>query len=116
MPLDWRTEWEVRTDGNDNWGGGFFAGRTGATKTATDNYTYGPSYQAWTGTDLIINSTTNTLVRSPSRPFANADIGHVIQITGGTGFTTGFYEITGSVVDGSDVWWSLDRAAGTAGS
>ncbi|MEJ5169347.1 MAG: hypothetical protein WHU10_00005 [Fimbriimonadales bacterium] len=114
MALSNATEWEVRTDGNDLNGGGFNSTRSGATKTATDNYTYGPSYAVFSGTNLTVDSVTNTYVQPDGYTPVTADIGHVIQISGGTGWTTGFYEIVG--LGGGR--WILDRspaAAGTAG-
>lgn len=114
MALSSTTEWEVRTDGNDLNGGGFNPARSGATKTSTDNYTYGPSYAVYSGTSLTVDVTTNTYVQPDGYTPVTADIGHVIQISGGTGWTTGFYEIVGII--GSQ--WILDRspaAAGTAG-
>jgi hypothetical protein len=115
MAIDWRTEWEVRTDGNDNLGGGF-APIAGATKTPTDNYTYGPSYQAWTGSNLQIHGTNTSLVRSATRAPVTDDIGHVLRVVSGTGFTAGVYQILGVQTDSGVDWWLLDRAAGTAGS
>lgn len=114
MALSSTTEWEVRTDGNDLNGGGFNPARSGATKTSTDNYTYGPSYAVYSGINLTVDSVTNTYVQPDGYTPVTADIGHVIQISGGAGWTTGFYEITG--ITGSR--WILDRspaAAGTAG-
>lgn len=87
--------WEVRiADGNDANGGGFNAWRAGATKTETDNYTYGASAAVIPFTDLSIYATTANRIHSAGRDFVAADIGHVIRITAGTGWNIGFYEIT----------------------
>jgi len=111
MALSSTTEWEVRTDGNDLNGGGFNPARSGATKTSSDNYTYGPSYAVYSGTNLTVDLANNTYVQPDGYTPVTADIGHVIQISGGTGWTTGFYEIVD--ITGSE--WILDRSPAAVG-
>lgn len=106
MALAATTVWEVRTDGDDTNGGGFNASRSGA---GTD-YTY-PSPAVYAYTDLVIQATT-TQVASVARPFVAADVGNIVNVTGGTGFTTGRYEVV-SVATGVA---TLDRSVGTAAS
>jgi hypothetical protein len=105
MALSGSIMWEVRTTGSDNNGGGF---KTGAAGT---DYSQQNSAQK-SGTDLAIHASDNTKVQPVAAGVAAADVGNVIQITAGTNFTVGFYEITAQ--DGT--YWTLDRAVGTTGS
>lgn len=66
---------------------------------------------AFAYTDLVIGGT-NTQLTSVANPFGKQQVGNVIQVTSGSGFTTGFYTIT-SV---STVTATMDRAVGTAAS
>lgn len=85
------------------------ASPTGATwhldysRTATARYTY---------TDLVIDAVTNTKVTSAANPFTQKDVGNVINITGGTGFTVDRYVIH-SVAAGVA---TLNSAVGTLGA
>ena len=65
-----------------------------------------------TYTDLAIDVVSTDWITSAADNFASDDVGNVINITAGTGFTTGRYVIT-SVTGGIAV---LDRACGTAAS
>jgi hypothetical protein len=95
MSLPATAVWEVRTTGNDANGGGFNASRSGATKTADDNYTYGASYGAISYTDLYSDGASLNKLKSDTRAFVTADIGHIIQLGAGTNRTaTLFFEIT----------------------
>lgn len=105
MALNAATTWEVRTTGSDNSGGGF---RDGASGT---DYSQQNAAQK-SGTDLAIHASDATKVRPVAAGVSANDIGNLIQIRAGTGFTTGFYEITAQ--DGT--YWTLDRAAGTLSS
>lgn len=97
--------WEVRpANGADTNGGGYTSG-------GTDHSQQDGAWAAYT--DLVIDATTNTDITSAATPFASDDIGNIIQITGGTGFTTGFYEVK-SIPSG--VIARLDRAVGTTSS
>lgn len=68
-------------------------------------------------TDLAIQATA-TQVRSASQPFVTNDglytagYNKVVNITAGTGFTTGFY----TIITDSTITATLDRPAGTASS
>lgn len=98
--------WEVQATGtSDLNGGGFKAGATG-----TDYSTQTTAQKS--GSDLVIHASTNTKAHPVAAGVAPQDVGNVIQIASGTGFTVGFYEITAQ--DGTD--WTLDRAVGTVGS
>jgi hypothetical protein len=104
--LDANIIWEVRTTGNANNSCGFKSGASGT------DYSQQNSVQI-TRTDLVIGNPTTTSLTSAGTPFTTAEVGNLINITAGTGFTTGYYEIT--AVDGSNVA-TVDRSAGTAGS
>jgi hypothetical protein len=102
------TIWEARsaTGANTN-GGGFVAGATGTDRSQQD-----AAFAS--GTNLTVDATTNTDVAPDGHTPATTDVGNLIQITAGAGFTTGFYEIK-SIQAGK---WRLDRspaATGTAG-
>ena len=103
MALPSATVFELRIAGNNNNGGGFVAGASGTDYSQQDSAQYSAA-------DLVL-VTTGTC-SSASHSFVAADVGNLIQITAGTGFTAGFYEIV-SVAAGVA---TLDRAAGTASS
>jgi len=105
MALAAATVWEVRTAGSDTNGGGFVIG-TGVDHSQQD------SAHA-TRTDIVIDAVTNTDITSAANAFAGDDVGNIINITSGTGFTVGRYEII-SIPSGSIA--RLDRAVGTTGS
>lgn len=107
MALNAAIVWEVRTTGSDNNGGGFRSGVGGTDRSQQD------AAHA-SGTNLTVDAATNTDVAPDGHTPGAADVGNVIQITAGAGFTTGFYEIA-SIQAGK---WRLDRspaAAGTSG-
>ena len=62
-------------------------------------------------TDLVIGVVTTELT-SVLNPFGATDVGNLIAITSGTGFTTGIYRVVS--VAGSTA--TMDRAVGTASS
>lgn len=106
MALPAATVWEVRpATGSDSNGGGFVAGASG-----TDYSQQAAAQVAYT--DLVIDATTNTNVTSALNPFGATDVGNVVNVTSGTGFTTGRYQ----VVSVSGVIATLDRAVGTTSS
>lgn len=105
MALSSNTQWEVRTTGADTNGGGFKATGTGTDYSQQDAAQF-------SGTDLVIDAVTNTKVTSVGHSFVSSDVGNLIQISAGTGFTTGFFEVV-SVSGGAA---TLDRSAGTLGS
>lgn len=105
MPLNANCIWEVRTDGNDNNGGAFRSGAAGT------DYSQQAAAQK-SGTNLTMHPTINTRVQPVGAGVAAADVGNVINITAGTAWTTGWYEITAQ--DGT--YWTLDRSPAAAGS
>lgn len=98
------TEWDVRTTGSDSNGGGFNPAASG-----TDFSQQDAAQIAFT--DLVIGGT-NTQLTSVLNPFTSAHVGNVINITSGTGFTVGRYQVS-SVASGVA---TMDRAVGTASS
>jgi hypothetical protein len=99
------TTWETRpTNGLDTNGGAFVAGATGT------DFSQQNSPQV-TFTDLIIGATTTQLT-SVLNPFSATSPGNVINITGGTGCTTGRYSVS-SVATATA---TMDRSVGTAAS
>lgn len=106
MALAATVQWDVRTGGSDTNGGGF---DTGVASPGTDFSQQNSAQVAFT--DLVIGST-NTQLTSAGNPFSSASVGNVINITGGTGFTTGRYEVMSVSVSTA----TMDRAVGTASS
>lgn len=107
MAISGDTVFEVRTTGSDNSGGGFVAGASG-TDYSQQNAAQG------SGINLTVDATTNTDVLPDGYTAAAGDVGNIVQITAGTGFTVGFYEIKS--IQGTK--WRLDRspaAVGTSG-
>lgn len=87
MSLSSLITWEVRTTGNDaQCSGGFKSGATGT------DYSQQNAAQ-FSGSNLVVDASVNTKVTSASHNFVAADVGNLIQITAGSGWTTGFYEI-----------------------
>jgi hypothetical protein len=103
MALAAATVWEVRTTGSDANGGAFVTGASGTDRSQQD-----AAQIAYT--DLVL-ATTTTLT-SAAFPFSAAEVGNILNITGGTGFTTGWYQI----VSVSVVTATIDRVGGTLGS
>ncbi len=86
MAISALAQFEVRTTGVDTNGGGFVAGATGTDFSQQD------AAQS-SGTDLVVDATLNTKVTSATHNFVAADVGNLIQITAGAGWTTGFYQV-----------------------
>lgn len=85
MSLSATTVIELRADGNNANGGAYDSALTGGV-----DYTY-PTPQVFVYTDIVI--VTSTTISSVARPFITADIGNVLNIISGTGFTVGRYRI-----------------------
>jgi len=68
--------------------------------------------QIYAYTDLVIDGTSNNKVSSSARPFTSADVGLIVRVTGGTGFTVGSYTVS-SVTAGVA---TLSGAVGTVSS
>jgi hypothetical protein len=98
---------EVRTTGNDANGGAF---DSGVSSPGTD-YSQQNAAQV-TYTDLAIDALDTTKLTSAAHPFDSTSPGNVINISGGTGFTTGLYRVVS--VSGSTA--TMDRSVGTASS
>lgn len=73
-------EWDVRTTGDDANGGGFAVGSGGTDFSQQDAAEH--EYD-----DLVIDASTATDITSVARPFTSIDVGNIINVTGGTGFT-----------------------------
>jgi hypothetical protein len=100
--------WEVRTDGDDGNGGGFYD-TAGA---GTDRSLQAAAYV--TGLNLTVDAVVDTHVTPDGHTADAADLSNVVYIYGGAGFTVGRYVILG--VTGAK--WILDRspaALGTSG-
>jgi hypothetical protein len=99
--------WEVRPGfGSDTNGGGFDPGVSSPGTDWSQQNSAQISY-----TDLVIGATTTQLT-SVGNPFGSVDVGNLVQITSGTGFTTGFY----TIVSVSGVTATMDRSVGSAAS
>jgi hypothetical protein len=99
---------EVQTGGSDSNGGGF---DPGVSSPGTDYSQQASAQVAYT--DLVIGAAPNqNTLTSAANPFGSTSPGNCINITGGTGFTTGLYRILS--VSGSTA--TMDSAVGTAGS
>lgn len=66
------------------------------------------------GNDLVLNGCSGDCLSSVAHPFSQSSVGDVVHITGGTGFTTGFYEGK-TWFAGSNIL-NLTAVAGTVGS
>ena len=101
------TTWEVRHAGANTNGGGFVAGSGGTDYSQQNSAEY-------SFTDLVsATGTTNPCtVTSVSHGFVSGDVGNIIQISAGTNWTTGFYEVV-SVLTGTA---TLDRACASSAS
>lgn len=106
MALSATVQFDVRTTGNDANGGGFDPG----VASPGSDYSQQSSPQV-VFSDLVIGAT-NTQLTSALSPFSSASVGNLINVTGGTGFTTGRYEI----LSVSGITATMDRAVGTAAS
>lgn len=100
------TQWDVRTTGNDANGGGYDP----TVSVPGTDYSQQNSPQ-YTFTDLVIGGTT-TQFTSVLNPVVAGMVGNVINITGGTGCTTGRFVMLSQ----SGGTATMDRALGTAAS
>ena len=64
-------------------------------------------------TDLVIDAVTNTSITSAGRAFTPVDVGNVLNVTSGTGFTVQRLQITAVSAAGVA---TVDKSAGTLGS
>src|SRR5579885_2846497 len=100
------TQWNIRTDGSDSNGGAF---DPGVSFPGTDFSQQAAAQQAYT--DIIIGGTT-TQITSAAHPFGSTSPGNFINITSGSGCSTGRYEILS--VSGTTA--TVDHSMGTAAS
>ncbi|HEX5323841.1 MAG TPA: hypothetical protein VFW40_08655 [Capsulimonadaceae bacterium] len=98
------TQWDIGTGGSSSNGGGFDTSSSGTdfSQQNSPQITY---------TDLVIGAT-NTQLTSALNPFTSVDVGNIINITGGTGFTVQRVQIV-SVAAGVA---TCDKSCGTASS
>jgi hypothetical protein len=99
-------QWDVRTTGSDSNSGGF---DPGVSVPGTD-YSQQNSPQI-TYTDLVVGATTSTYT-SVLNVVSSALPGNTLVITGGTGCTTGTFEI----LSNATITATVDRSLGTAAS
>jgi hypothetical protein len=104
--LNSTVQWDVRTTGSDSNSGGFDPG----VSSPGTNYSLQNSPQI-SYTDLIVGVTT-TAYTSVLNPVSSALPGNTLVITGGTGCTTGTYE----VLSNATITATVDRSLGTAAS
>lgn len=97
-------QWDVASTGSDTNGGGFVSGASGTDFSQQDAAQI-------TFTDLVIGVTTTQLT-SVLNPFGSTHPGNLINITGGSGCTTGWYSISSVAT----VTATMDRSVGTAAS
>jgi len=99
--------WEVRQTGNNSNGGGFLAGAAGT------DYSQFDAAHVTDSTLASTNGTTSPCIISDSaHNFVAADVGNIIQVTAGTSWLTGFYQIVSVASNNA----TLDRACGSAAS
>lgn len=113
MALSSSVVWEVETGGSDSNGGGF---DSSVTSPGTDHSQQSAAQVAFNGSTIAATTAgIGATITITGYTVLATDNGNVIQITGGTNFTAGFYTIT-SVSTGSNTW-TLDRNCTTgAGS
>src|SRR3990167_5684505 len=105
MAIAAATVFEVRTGGSDNNGGGVVTGASGTDRSQQD------AAHATLSTASLVNATTTIIdVAAGDYTCTAADVGNILQITGGSA-TAGIYQITAR----SAQQWTLDRSCGTAG-
>jgi hypothetical protein len=66
--------------------------------------------------DLVIDGSTNTKVTSAANPFVAADVGKLLVVTGGTGFTAGVYYIASVAVGVATLSGAVGTVASTGGT
>ena len=101
------TTWEVRHAGSDANGGGFVTGAGGTDYSQQSAAQFSGTMLASAG-----GSTNPCVVTSGTHNFVSTDVGNIMQISAGTNWITGFYEIVSTGTNAA----TLDRACGTAAS
>lgn len=103
MAVNISTIWECRASGagvSDNNGGGWNPLRV----------------STFSGTDLVVDGSLNTKVTSATHNFVAADVGCRLQITAGTGWTTGFYTVNSVAANAATLNASPAAVSTTGGS
>ena len=98
--------WNVQPGtGSDTYGGGF---DSGVASPGTDYSQLSTPHVVFDGSTIAAHAAgvTATIIITGYTVSAN-DVGNTVQITGGSGFTAGFYTITAASV--GSVTWTLDR-------
>lgn len=108
MAFSATTDWDVQTGGSDNNGGGFDSASTGTNGSLSTTPIF--SYS-----DLVIGATT-TQATSVARAFTSTDVGNVLNVTSGTGFTVQRVQISSVSAGVATFDKSLGTAASTGGS
>jgi len=103
MALSATITWEVRGGGNADNGSGFNTGSAGTDRTQSDS----PHVTFNGGAITATTSGASATITVSGYTVIAGDVGNVVKITGGTSFTTGYYEIT-SVNTGTSQW-TFDR-------
>lgn len=103
MALSSLIEFDVQTGGHIDNGGGFKAGASGTDRSQSTS----PHVTFDGSTIAASNGGTSATITLAGYTVINGDVGNVVKITGGTNFTTGYYEIV-SVNTGANTW-TLDR-------
>ncbi|MEK6860373.1 MAG: hypothetical protein AABY07_00240, partial [Nanoarchaeota archaeon] len=99
--------WEVRTTGDDANSGGFKTGASGTDRSQQD-----AAHVTFNGTTVTATTTgISSTMTLAGYTVISGDVGNIIQISGGTNFTSGFYEITS--VDTGFNNWTVDRNCST---
>ncbi|HNB59703.1 MAG TPA: hypothetical protein PK308_05260, partial [Phycisphaerales bacterium] len=111
MALAATIDWECQSGGAATNGGGFNRGASG-----TDRSQSATPWVEIDGTAVVcsVQATTTILRFTLGYTVALVDVGNLLYVGGGSGATTGWYEITGA--DTTNNEWTLDRAIGVAGT
>ena len=107
MAVQATAQWWIRTDGDDDNGGGFDSGISGAGTNYSDQATAQLDL-----TDLATASAGSTTLTSVTGGFTPAMIGNCVKIRSGTNVTNGYYFIT-AYTDTNTV--TIDRACDNGG-
>lgn len=120
MAMSAAITWEFNASASANMvGGGGFV--TGASGTDVSRYTTAAAIEAayptsgsFSGTNLACadGDVAGAVITSATHNFVAADVGNVVHVTAGTGWTVGWYQIVSCTGNAA----TLDRAVGTDGA
>lgn len=105
------TVWECQSGGSNNNGAGF---RAGLHSSAID-YSRSPTAH-YTNSDLVIGGSGDWVSSAGYGAFTNVDLGNIIKITAGTGFTPGRYKIIAVSAGSAQLHSSCGTPASTGGT